>query len=140
MNEPIDHSTTPLHSIGHCPVCEAGLLGVRLCHGDPTGRLAAAAGLRHEGDTRRIHGLVICDECEAIWRTPDPQTPHELADAEHAVCPRCQTDLWQRSHWASLDEVSRLGWTESIDRELDFDPDANAAAENDLHPDDAPES
>lgn len=109
MQPPLE---SPLHSIANCPVCDDGLLGVRLCHGDPGGAI---------GKTVEPHGLIICDQCEAIWRQPDRQSPHQYADAENAKCPRCQTDLWQTSHWASLDEVSRLGWIDAIDRELDND-------------------
>lgn len=114
-------TNSPLYWIAQCPVCGGGLLGVRLCHGDPTGKLATNAGNRHVGSTTDPHGLIICDECEAIWRHPDLQIPHEYPAAEDAKCPRCQTDLWQQSHWASLDEVSRLGWAGEIHSGLDND-------------------
>lgn len=100
---------SPLHSVDSCPVCGGGLLGIRLCHGN----------VRQGGDLASPHGLVICDECEAIWTEPDSQTAHQYPAAEDARCPICETQLWNGSHWAGRDEVARLGWSEAVNSTLD---------------------
>jgi uncharacterized protein YbaR (Trm112 family) len=83
---------------GACPVCEAGLRRVRACYGDS--RTAAAP-----------HGYVICDECEALWLTPDPQSPRFYPDTEQPACPVCQGPLFgSQAHYATVEEVRQLGW------------------------------
>ena len=110
----------PLHSVAHCPICGGGLLGIRLCHGDPTGQLAAEAGEDASVDTRSPHGLILCDECEAMWRNPQLSGSHQYPDHEQPVCPRCQISLWEKSHWASSDEIARLDWSQHVDHDLDW--------------------
>lgn len=91
----------PLHSIGFCPVCGGGLCGVRLCSEDSP------------------HGLIVCDECEAIWLQPDLRTPHQYPSAEAAKCPVCDRDLWgESSRWAGETDLKLLGWENAIDPEL----------------------
>jgi hypothetical protein len=81
-----------VYYLGNCRCCQQGLLGIRICCDDEI-------------------GLVVCDECEAIWLEPectgDPLTPAQ----PDSRCPRCQRPIWQRpGHWASWAEVERLGW------------------------------
>ena len=56
------------------------------------------------------------------------QDAHHHLDAEQPVCPTCQVPWWRQTHWASGDEVSRLGWDDAIDPELDWDnPDGDSS-------------
>lgn len=74
------------------------------------------------------HGLVVCDECEAIWLSPDTETDHIYPDPENARCPICHDALWgQSSHWASMSEISELGWDHTVDSKLDFPSDEGVA-------------
>lgn len=92
---------SPLHSVGYCPVCGAGLCGVRICQSD------------------RPHGIIVCDECEAIWLQPDLASEHQYANAEDARCPVCQQPLWGSSaRWANREDLQTLGWQDHVDREL----------------------
>lgn len=85
----------PLHSIDVCSVCGCGLCGIRIC------------GF----DTDHPHGLVVCDECEAIWTEPDTTGPHQWRDSEYPTCPVCQQALWgTHSRWANREDLQRLGW------------------------------
>ncbi|MEZ6090606.1 MAG: hypothetical protein R3C05_21815 [Pirellulaceae bacterium] len=96
---------TPHYSIDYCPVCGAGLLGVRIC------------GL----GTHDAHGLVVCDECEAIWKEPDVSTPHQYTDASDARCPKCALPLWgPQSRWATAEDLVYLNWQHAIDSDLNF--------------------
>lgn len=102
---------TPLHSIDFCPICGGGLCGVRLCG----------------TDQEHPHGLVVCDECEAIWLQPDTTTQHRYADAEAARCPRCDAPLWgAQSRWATLEDCERLGWQHAVNPALDAVSDATS--------------
>ncbi|MDG2222524.1 MAG: hypothetical protein P8L85_14190 [Rubripirellula sp.] len=91
----------PLHSIGFCPVCGGGLCGVRLCGEESP------------------HGLIVCDECEAIWLEPDLSAPHQYPSAQDAKCPICDLPLWgESSRWAGEADLKLLGWEDAIDRQL----------------------
>jgi len=97
------------YCVGYCPVCETGPLGARIC---------GACG----------RAWVQCDECEALWADPDRgQVPRardsaatDTAATEFGAdgllpCPACGRSLWDApSHWASLDELERLGWQERV--------------------------
>ena len=103
---------TPHFSIDYCPTCGAGLRGIRIC------------GLH----TDNPHGLVVCDECEAIWTQPDASTKKEFADAVDARCPVCADPLWgPQSRWATWDDIVRLSWQRAIDPELSAEPDDHIA-------------
>lgn len=98
----------PQHSIDLCPLCGTGLCGIRIC------------GIH----TDTPHGLVVCDECEAIWQRPDITTAHIYPDAENARCPICEAALWgQQSRWATTDDCRWLGWESAINPDLDAKPD-----------------
>ncbi len=100
----------PPHSIGRCPICEAGLCGVRICTGDdplsqqPTG------------------GFILCDECEALWLEPNTASEHSYVDPENPSCPICRGALWSTSRWALQDDIKTLGWSGAVDPDLDITP------------------
>ncbi|TWU45402.1 hypothetical protein Q31b_05740 [Novipirellula aureliae] len=97
---------TPKHSIDYCPICGGGLCGVRICGLDET--------------TPHPHGLIVCDECEAIWLEPDISSPYQYPDADDSRCPICSQPLWgNQSHWANEKEVEQLGWKGYINPTLD---------------------
>ncbi|TWT79585.1 hypothetical protein CA13_09890 [Planctomycetes bacterium CA13] len=112
---------SPKHSIDFCPICGGGLCGVRIC------------GLNANDETNELvghyelvkpHGLIVCDECEAIWLEPDTSTPHQYPDACDARCPICSEPLWgKQSRWADLRDIAELGWTGCTNPELDVYPD-----------------
>ncbi|MEL6897263.1 MAG: hypothetical protein AAFP90_14265 [Planctomycetota bacterium] len=99
---------SPHFSVAVCPICGAGLCGIRIC------------GL----DTPKPYGLVVCDECEAIWTQPDILTAHQYPDdTENPLCPISGAPLWgPNSRWAHREDVQRLGWCDSIDSELSIEP------------------
>jgi len=99
---------TPEHSIDYCPICGGGLCGIRIC------------GIQ----TDAPHGLVVCDECEAIWQQPDITTEHGYPDAGNARCPKCEAPLWgEQSRWATLEDCVALGWEHAVNPALDCQPD-----------------
>ena len=104
--------SAPLHSIGICPVCGAGLCGVRV----------------YEGGEAGIYPLAICDECEAIWTEPDLDRKPIFPDPEDARSPVDGQPLWgESSHWADLQEIAFVGWDDHIESELSYhDPDSAA--------------
>jgi len=109
---------SPKHSIDDCPICGGGLCGIRIC-GSPTRADHQEQPIAPDDAS---HGLIVCDECEAIWLAPDTSTDHQYAEAENAACPVCSEPLWgPQSRWASLDDIQSLGWTSAVDRNLDID-------------------
>lgn len=126
---------SPFHSISQCPICEGGLCGVRICglpdkqHRQPdSDEFVGITDPPFGGEAAPLvdttagpHGLVICDECEAIWLEPDTSTEHQYPDPENAKCPVCGDHLWNgNNHWANLAEVAFLGYENKIDPSLDY--------------------
>lgn len=71
-------------AFGECPICRQGLLVAMKSVG--TGRL-----------------LLMCDDCESQWRSPQEAESYENAlKSEERVAP------------ASDEEVSAAGWDESV--------------------------
>lgn len=67
------------------------------------------------------HGLVVCDECDAIWLEPDLTTAHQYPDVENAECPICQVALWgPNSRWANRNDLALLQWDLAINPALDI--------------------
>jgi hypothetical protein len=115
---------SPKHSIGFCPICGGGLCGVRLCGVNPESADDRLAKLANDAS----HGLVICDECEATWLSPDLDTAHQYPDVEDARCPICGERLWGKaSRWADWRDVQSLGWEFAVNRKLDATPDEGIA-------------
>lgn len=81
-------------SLGPCPVCEGGNCYVRWCTG-----------------TTPALPIVLCDECEAFWTSPDISQPHGFIDSESGRVGESDWCAWgNESRWASADEVTLLGW------------------------------
>ncbi|MCP4190825.1 MAG: hypothetical protein GY768_09375 [Planctomycetaceae bacterium] len=90
MNEEI------LYYVGFCSCCGTGPLGIRIC-----------------GGCQRP--WIVCDECDAVWATPDcdgqPMTPSDL----QLPCPTCQTSLRKLpSRWAKAEDLARIGWESDV--------------------------
>ena len=104
---------SPQHSIDYCPICGGGLCGIRIC------------GLSEVVDseaqpTADSHGLIVCDECEAIWIEPDVNTSHQYPDVDDSRCPVCRELLWgSTSRWANSDDIASLGWQPAVNHDLD---------------------
>lgn len=105
---------SPKHSIDFCPICGGGLCGVLVC------------GIN--SPEANPHGLIVCDECEAIWLQPDLTSDHQYPDPGAAQCPICRDALWgPNSRWADETDLKELGWNTSVNRELDVGTDEGIA-------------
>ncbi len=105
---------SPKHSIDFCPICGGGLCGIRICG------VASQQSETPSAGSNGPHGLVVCDECEAIWLDPDVSTAHQYPAAEDARCPICKEALWGDSnHWADADDLKLLGWEFAVNHALD---------------------
>ncbi|MCC9644251.1 hypothetical protein LOC71_18395 [Rhodopirellula sp. JC740] len=106
-----DSKSNPRYSVGSCPICEQGLCSIRAC------------GLVND---RPTYGLVVCDECEAIWLQPDLNGVHVYADAENPKCPVDQSHLYRgNSRWATPSDIDQLGWSDAVNPDLTYDPDSD---------------
>ena len=75
-----------------------------------------------------VHGLILCDECEAIWLEPDLSSKHLYVDPIESKCPVCNEDLWgPHSRWANESDLETLGLTANVNRELDMVEDEGLA-------------
>ncbi len=112
---------SPHHSIDYCPICGGGLCGIRICG---LSSLPQAAARR--GDS--IHGLIVCDECEAIWLEPNISSDHAYPDPTNSICPICSQPLWgDNSRWANREDIAALGWSAAVNQELDVNSDEGIA-------------
>ena len=87
-----------MFSVGACPRCEQGCVGIRVCCGG------------HEP-------LCVCDECDAVWTRPELTGPplYPVDDC----CPLCDEPLWPLpSHWATRQEIVEAGWGAFIQAEV----------------------
>lgn len=110
---PADSKTATRYSIGFCPICGGGLCSIRAC------------GLTNDQPS---HGLVICDECEAMWLQPNLNGVHLYPDSETPLCPIDQTPLYQGcNRWATPADIEQLGWTESVNADLTYRPESKDA-------------
>ena len=107
---------SPNHSINFCPICVGGLCGIRICGIAPD----QSEDLFSRTGSDAPHGLVVCDECDAIWLEPDLSTAHQYPDVESARCPICSDHLWGKNgRWANQADVESLGWEFAVNPELD---------------------
>lgn len=106
------------YSVAECPIYQAGLCSVRAFFENDIASTSK----------KPSHGLVICDECEAIWFQPDVRGVHVYADSESPHCPITGDPLYdeQTSRWANPDDVLALGWADKIDHSLTHDPNSDA--------------
>jgi hypothetical protein len=96
---------TPCHSIGTCPICGDGLCGIRI----------------YATNDDSSYGLVVCDECDAVWTEPNLATKPYIPDSEDERSPVDGQPIWgATSHWADLHECALLGWLEAIDPKLHY--------------------
>ncbi len=79
-----------MYYVGICPLCEEGLLGIRICS---------------------AQFMVLCDECDALWsHPPEEGDPPVLVQAD-PPCPECGESVWsEQAHWATRLEVETSGW------------------------------
>lgn len=119
---------SPKHSIHFCPICGGGLCGIRICGvADEDKSDVADASFVSTGSTEP-HGLVICDECEAIWLEPDVMSVHQYPDLDDSLCPICSLPLWgMQSRWATTEDIEKLGWTFAVNPDLDYQDDEGFA-------------
>ena len=85
-----------MHYVGFCSVCEEGSLGIRVCA---------------SGD----HSVVLCDECDALWTSPDLKSKPQFPEQPKLPCPECGSSLVEPpSHWATKKEVKAAGWSDTV--------------------------
>ncbi len=87
-------SNSRMYYIDECSLCGTGPLGLRYC-----------------GKCKEI--AILCEECEAIWITPDTKAPPLLSqNPTKTLCPKCKTGslLSNTSHWATLREIQGTPW------------------------------
>ncbi len=90
----------PYHSIGFCPICGDGLCGIRI----------------YRTDSDSTYGLIVCDECDAVWTEPNLSRKPSYPDSEDPRSPIDGLPIWgPSSHWADLRECALLGWLAAID-------------------------
>ncbi len=91
--------STPWIYAGNCPICDCGLRRVRVCR----------------SSDGRLHGYILCDECEALWLDPDPATPYRFPDPDAPRSPVVDAPLYgPQSRWASVDDVQELNWLDKV--------------------------
>jgi hypothetical protein len=61
------------------------------------------------------HGLVVCDECEAMWTEPDTTKPPLFGSPEVLCSPITGEEIWpEPNRWATLEDVALLGWLNRV--------------------------
>ena len=89
-----------MYYVGTCPKCKQGLLGVRVCGGE--GR----------------HVVILCDECDATWQTPETSRRPVYPKQPDLPCPECGKSLRQKpARWARIRDLRRAGWEDDIEGE-----------------------
>jgi hypothetical protein len=83
--------------VGNCPICQCGLRRVRVCSGSP--------------ERPHLHGYVLCDDCETLWREPSLGSAQALPENELPACPVCRLPLYgPQARWATEQDLVELGW------------------------------
>ena len=92
---------------GNCPVCQCGLRRIRVS----------------ETADGELRGYVLCDECEAIWLTPDATSDYRFPRAEKPECPVSGGPLYgPQSRWATVSDVQALGWLDQVTIDTGIEP------------------
>ena len=77
-------------------MCGHGAVGIRMCAGS-------------------AHAVALCDECDAVWQTPDLSMPPLVLSQPKLPCPQCgQSLIDPTAHWATWAEVERIGWQDAV--------------------------
>lgn len=114
MHEP--EETTWIYA-GNCPVCQCGLRRIRV-------------SVTADGELR---GYVMCDECEAIWLSPDAATGYRYPHAEKPECPVTDGPLYgPQTRWATLSDVRTLGWLDQVTVDTAVESGSEASLESAL--------
>lgn len=81
----------------YCPVCGTGSVGFMLC-----------------GDSAAL--VIMCDECDALWATPDnwTKTPAVYAQPPDFLVPGVDQSIAPPARWATAQEVEARGWSEYV--------------------------
>ena len=108
--------SSKIYYVSNCPVCEQGLVRVRTCLSE-----------------HAMHGIFLCDECEAAWQ--DPQLLHRIrqidlpnqkrdsqtsntspSDQKLAPMDEPLDDgfFGANTHWATSSEIALLGWKRAV--------------------------
>lgn len=83
----------PSHYFGICRICGEGALGAWIC-----GACNSA--------------VVMCDECDATWATPDSAAEPSYSELLQMPCSDCGAPiLLPPSHWADRARITELGWS-----------------------------
>lgn len=92
MNHPRDY-------FGICPVCDQGALGAWIC---------GACN----------NAVVMCDECDATWSSPDAAAVPTYLGLPDLPCSLCRAPiLLPPSHWADRVRIMELGWGHALKEE-----------------------
>jgi hypothetical protein len=78
----------------NCPVCRTGFLGIRCCS---------------DGQTL----VVMCDECETIWASPENISRSNALDAEPPMFEVVELGIaiaGGSAKWASCEQITAKGW------------------------------
>jgi len=74
------------------------LLGVRICGGE--GR----------------HAVILCDECDAAWKTTDTTARATYPEQPQLPCPVCGESLREKpARWATIRDLRRVGWDGKVE-------------------------
>ena len=80
-----------MYYVGICSFCEQGALGIRICSSE-------------------AHALILCDECDALWKSTDLTQKPVFPKQPDLPCPCCSGNLMlPPAHWASFGEIYQRG-------------------------------
>ena len=102
---------------GSCPICGDGLRRARYCS-DATGEK---------------HFYLLCDECEALWLSPDDDGEQKYASMENPMCPICSTNMYGSSAgWVDAGQLDTTPWPAELTVTSALDDDAVAESVSDM--------
>lgn len=81
-----------------CPVCQTGILGIRRC-----------------ADGQNL--VVMCDECETVWISPELISASNALDAPPPAFEVAELGIaiaGGSSEWASHEEIAIKGWRKYV--------------------------